>query len=151
MGNMGDHQTPVRIESALYLIMVATSIKRRIDERLAAEVGFPLADNEALANLRDAGGPLKMGEIAHRLTLSGGGVTKLVDRLEASGYVERTPDPQDRRVTTVEITDRGLAILEKSRPVIRETIREMWGRHISEDDAAKVLAVLKDVKTANWC
>ena len=48
-----------------------------------------------------------MSDIAHRLILSRGGTTKVIDRLETLGYVRRLPDPEDRRATVVEITGVG--------------------------------------------
>ena len=92
-----------------------------------------------------------MGEIADRLTLSPGGVTKLIDRLEASGYVARSPDPSDRRAVAVGITEEGLAVLERSRPVIVAALDELWGRHVSDEEAESVLGVLSGVHKANWC
>ena len=47
---------------------------------------------------------LTIGDIAERLATSSTNVTKLVNRMERSGFVERSTDRQDRRITWVELT-----------------------------------------------
>ncbi len=55
-------------------------------------------------------GPLRSSELAHRLAVTPRAVTALVDGLVDSAYVERRPDPSDRRATFVELTESGKAI-----------------------------------------
>lgn len=52
-------------------------------------------------------GPLPLGELAQAEQVSAPTATKVVDRLHAAGLVERTPDPEDRRVTQVSLTPEG--------------------------------------------
>jgi DNA-binding MarR family transcriptional regulator len=146
---VGDHQIPAWRDSAHHALALGTLVKTEVDERLTAALGHSLADNEALANLRDAGRSLRMGEIAARLTLSAGGVTKLVDRLERAGHVSRAPDPDDRRATRVEITSAGLAMLDRARPIIVEALWEVWGRHITEEEAGSLLQVFARIAGGN--
>jgi DNA-binding MarR family transcriptional regulator len=146
---MGHHDMPAWRGSAHYALAAAMLMKADIDARLTAAVGYSLADNEALANLRDAGSPLRMGEIADRLTLSRGGVTKLVDRLEAAGYVARQPDPGDRRATTVGITPEGLEVLDRAKPLVVEAFWDLWGRHLTEEEADTLLEILRRITGGN--
>jgi DNA-binding MarR family transcriptional regulator len=146
---MGHHDMPAWRASAQYALATASLMKTRIDARLTAAVGHSLAENEALANLRDAGEPIRMGEIAARLTLSPGGTTRLIDRLEEAGYVVRRQDPSDRRATTVEITVDGLAAVERARPIIVDAFWDLWGRHLAEGEDEVLLAVLAKVTEGN--
>jgi DNA-binding MarR family transcriptional regulator len=148
---MGHVDLPAWQASAQYALATVTLLRSRIDASLAKTVGHSLADNEALANLREAERPLRMGDIASRLTLSPGGVTRLVDRLEGSGYVLRRPDPGDRRATTVEITAAGRDAAERARPVIVEAIWETWGRHLDDGEAAALLAAFRQITAGNDC
>ncbi len=50
---------------------------------------------------------MSMRSIAQEQVLTTGGATRLVDRMEALGLVTRTPDPADRRVQVVRLTDLG--------------------------------------------
>jgi DNA-binding MarR family transcriptional regulator len=44
--------------------------------------------------------------------LSSGAMTNRLDRLENAGYIERKPDPNDRRGTLVTLTDQGLEVID---------------------------------------
>jgi DNA-binding MarR family transcriptional regulator len=52
-------------------------------------------------------GSLPLGKMGVRLQVHPTSVTNLIDRLEAAGYVRRTPHPDDRRTTLATITPRG--------------------------------------------
>ncbi|MEM9040777.1 MAG: MarR family transcriptional regulator [Actinomycetota bacterium] len=72
-------------------------------ERAASRaLGINRSDLHALNALEH--GPLSHGDLAERLGLTSGTVTTLVDRLAAAGYVERRPDPNDRRRSEVALT-----------------------------------------------
>ena len=65
--------------------------------------------------------------------MSPGAVTALVDRLERKGYVERVPNPKDRRSALVRETEAGLGdSLEHLWPYIEE-MREIEGRFSEEE------------------
>lgn len=53
-----------------------------------------------------------VGEIAESLQLRHHATVGLVDRCQAAGMVERSPDPQDRRVVRVSLTEKGRVALE---------------------------------------
>ncbi|HEY0179212.1 MAG TPA: MarR family transcriptional regulator [Dokdonella sp.] len=54
-------------------------------------------------------GPLTAGELARRLDHNAGAMTRLIDRLEAKGYVRRQPDAEDRRALRIALTEAGQA------------------------------------------
>jgi DNA-binding MarR family transcriptional regulator len=54
---------------------------------------------------------LTSGQLAARLGITAQGAGKLVDHMVAAGYVERRPDPSDRRTRWLELTPRGQAAL----------------------------------------
>jgi len=141
---MGSDQ-PLWRMSATHALHAVFCLKAGIEERLSAAVGMLLADNEALLHLAHSEGPLRMSDIAERLVLSRGGTTKVIDRLEAIGLVERKPDPSDRRAMTVTITDAGTAKLDESRGVVDAAIEELWAAHITDEQAAVVLEAMDSV------
>jgi DNA-binding MarR family transcriptional regulator len=65
----------------------------------------------ALAHLWESGS-MTMSELGARIPLSRAAVTALTDRLEAIGYVVRTPDEQDRRRTMLSLTDKPGRLVE---------------------------------------
>jgi DNA-binding MarR family transcriptional regulator len=68
----------------------------------------------------------RLGELAARLTISRGGMTKLVDRLEDAGLLRREPAPDDRRGSYAVLTAAGERMLRRMWPtyaaVLAETI-----------------------------
>lgn len=68
---------------------------------VADRLGMHVTDLNCLGALRYAG-PLPAGELAGRLGLTTGAVTRVIDRLAAGGYVRRTADPADRRRVVIE-------------------------------------------------
>ena len=66
---------------------------------------LPMAQIELLMALQDQ--PSRVGELAARLRLAGNTVSTLVQQLVEAGFVHRGPDPADRRVAVVTLTDAG--------------------------------------------
>jgi DNA-binding MarR family transcriptional regulator len=79
---------------------------------------------------------LRMVDLSRSLLLSKSGVTRLVDRLEARGLVERAPSPHDRRVIWAQLTAGGRAAFEQADPVLAAAAAEYLGRHLTADDLA---------------
>ncbi len=94
---------------------------------VAKRMGIEVSELAALSHLEEAG-PMTLGRLGERLSVSPGAVTALVDRLEGRGHVERFPNPKDRRSVLVRETETGLAdSLEHLWPYIEE-MREIEGR-----------------------
>jgi MarR family transcriptional regulator, organic hydroperoxide resistance regulator len=119
---------PLSLESEAVL-----NIQRTADH-LSAAIGRVLkaADLSAsqfnvLRILRGAGKDgLACGEIGERMVARDPDITRLLDRLEKRGVIERSRDGRDRRVVTTRITDAGLKILkELDRPVEQEIKRHL--------------------------
>src|SRR5918997_3352286 len=91
------------------------SAATRYAASLAKRMGIGTSELAALEHLQ-AAGPMTLGQLGGRLSMSPGAVTALVDRLEGRGHVERTPNPQDRRSALLRETEGGL----------RETLEHLW-------------------------
>ena len=87
------------------------------------------AQYNVLRILRDAGRDgTACSDIAERLVRPDPDVTRLLDRLEARGFVTRARDTVDRRVVLARITDAGLAVLEKHGAEIAALHAEQFSR-----------------------
>ena len=66
--------------------------------------------------------------LAEKIVCTTGAMTKLVDRLERSGHVERAPDPVDRRGVLVEITHEGNQVADQAAETYRVGRERVLGR-----------------------
>ncbi|MER6424730.1 MarR family transcriptional regulator [Streptomyces sp. NPDC001137] len=90
--------------------------RARQHERLMAMAGLPL-DRAAVAILRHIAEsePMRPGVLAVRLSVEASHVTRQLRQLEQGGQVVRIADPDDRRAQRVQITDLGLATVDRIR------------------------------------
>lgn len=107
----------------------AGRLEHLLGRAIEVECGISHLMYEVLLILGRAGEPgLPMGAIAREQVLTSGGVTRLVDRMEAAGLVERTADPGDRRGRLVRLTAVGEDTAVRASRVHLENIR----RHFVE-------------------
>ena len=86
----------------------ANRLEYILGRAIEEECGISHLQYEVLLILGRAGDPgLAMRAIAQEQVLSTGGATRVVDRLETAGLVERSPGPGDRRTRLVRLTPLG--------------------------------------------
>jgi DNA-binding MarR family transcriptional regulator len=122
-------------------------LTRRADEALTAAGLPPLSWYDVLWPLyRAPRRTLRMGELADSVvTISRSGLTRLVDRIEASGLLRRQPSAADRRGTEVVLTKQGAAMLKRMWPVYAAEIRRSFVDVLSDEEAAAVRDALSQV------
>ncbi|WP_335935520.1 MarR family winged helix-turn-helix transcriptional regulator [Streptomyces sp. PTD5-9] len=98
---------------------------QRIQSRQLEPIGITPAQFRLLRTVAHYDGPPRMADLAQRLDVVPRAVTSLVDGLEASGRVRRAPDPDNRRVVRIEITEEGLATLRSLRDARRAAAEEI--------------------------
>lgn len=109
------------------LLEAAHRLENRLGRDLEAASDLSMTTFEVLLRLsRSPGGVLTMGELSDQLVLTTGGVTRLVDRMTASGYVERRPCATDRRVLYAGITAAGRAALAPALRLHANALREVF-------------------------
>lgn len=77
---------------------------------LLAETDLPVPHNPLLAAL-DRHGPLSIGDLASALGQSQPGITRMVGRMKTAGLVEARPDPEDKRISLIALTQKGEALV----------------------------------------
>lgn len=142
---MGDHDEPLWRQAATHTLHASLLLKAVLEQRLVEETGMLLADNEALLNVGHSDEPLRMSDIANRLVLSPGGATKVIDRLEEMSYVERIPDPTDRRATLLQITQAGRQAMARNRAIVDAGLEAIWAEHVTDDEARLIVDVMNRV------
>jgi DNA-binding MarR family transcriptional regulator len=114
------------------------------EEAIADRLGLNVTDLRAL-ELVVAEPGVSAGDIAERSGLTSGAVTGVVDRLERAGFVERRPDPADRRGITVHPMPGRAAELAAA----RESGDRELGRLLSSQDPKTRSAILAFLDAAN--
>src|SRR5579862_9804678 len=118
------------------LLLAHAALVEQIDRDMAKADLLPLDWYDALLALEDAPRRrLKMSDLADQVLLSKSGLTRLVDRLEAKGYIKRVPCCADRRVAYAVLTDAGLEARKASWPTYRAAIHEHFAAHLTEEEA----------------
>lgn len=107
-----------------YLVLaIQAQGQRALDAALRrAGSGLTSTQSEVLEVLNEQQ-PLGQSELAARLVCTGGNITRLLDRMEAKGWLEREPDPADRRRTLVRTSPAGRAAYRAAEPVLDDLLR----------------------------
>jgi DNA-binding MarR family transcriptional regulator len=110
--------------------------KRILESNLGGKAGhsnnFDLFHNVCLAFSRHEG-PITMGELSRDLNVPLSTATRTMDWLVENGYAQRLPDPQDRRVVRVGLTDAGREIYTTINQFFMERIEQLLEQLIPEE------------------
>jgi DNA-binding MarR family transcriptional regulator len=103
----------------------------------------PYAWYDALWELDRAGETgLRPFEIERQMLIAQSNISRLIDRLEENGYVERRRHEGDRRGQIVAITKAGRALRKRMWPVYAAAITNAVGVHVSEREASTLAGML---------
>lgn len=122
---------------------VARMLRSLIDRRVE-KYNLTRAKWQALGVL-DLKEGITQTELATALELERSTVGRLVDRLEKRGFLERRPDPEDRRIFRLYISDVAKPILNDLEHVAEE-VRGLALAGLSDEDTAELKRMLKTVK-----
>jgi DNA-binding MarR family transcriptional regulator len=87
---------------------------------------------------------VRLTDIAERSRITKQSVGEIVSNLEELGYVERIPDPQDKRAKLVRLTPRGQQAQAAARKIFVE-IESEWGERIGKKKVAALRAALEEL------
>ena len=117
------------------LLRVHSALVKALDAELLAEHDLPLTSYEVLINLQAAPDQRRrMAELADGVLLSRSGMTRLVDRLEREGLLERDACASDGRGTFAVLTPKGEELLSRARRTHLDGVRERFLQRFSEDE-----------------
>ena len=83
-----------------------------------------------------------LSTICQHMLADNSNLTRMVDRLEARGLVRRAPDAHDRRVTLVQLTDEGKALIDELYPRHRSYVEARMGV-LSPDQLSALSAAMQ--------
>jgi DNA-binding MarR family transcriptional regulator len=136
-------QQDFALDAWVRLLRGHASVTRSMSAQLVADHGLTINDYEALLHLSHAEeGRMRRVDLAERLILTASGVTRLLDGLEGTGWVERGSCASDRRVTYAVLTDAGRAKLREASSSHIETVRDYFESRFSEAELDQLAGLL---------
>lgn len=116
-----------------------------LGREVQAEHALPLTWYDVLVQLHHAGGRLRMIDLANSVLISKSGLTRLVDRMEAAGFVGREPCEGDRRGTMAVLLAPGKQALNDAAPDHLRGVEEHFTSMLADDELTAVEAFLRRV------
>jgi MarR family transcriptional regulator, organic hydroperoxide resistance regulator len=123
------------------IIRFEIQIWNAVDARLKSDFGLPLAHFEPMSAIDRLPG-CRVYDIATEIGITTGGTSKLVDRIEASGYCRRLPNPADRRSSLLELTPEGRRLLGEAGRAFDEELQRLLGSAVPERTLRQFAATL---------
>ncbi|HET7463074.1 MAG TPA: MarR family transcriptional regulator [Longimicrobium sp.] len=137
-----------RAEEAAVTLMRTASVVARAMARVIEPEGVSVAQYNVLRILRGAG---KSGmptlSIRDRMIEEGASITRLLDKLEETGYVRRERCRPDRRQVIAYLTDAGAALLDRLDPAVHAANQRVMGV-LGEAETTALLSLLDQVRAA---
>lgn len=133
------------LEAWATLLRAHATLMRRLEADLAQATGLALADFDVLAQLANAGGELRMTELAERALISRSGMTRRVARLVDEGLVQRAKAASDARGVVVALTDAGVTRLTATAPVHLRGVAELFVAQLDDQELAVLKSALDKV------
>lgn len=132
-------------EAYLSLLRTADALQSRVEEKLK-EFGLTGTQYNALRILRGAGADgLPCSEIGERMITHDPDITRLLNRLQKRGLVDRSRGKQDRRVIFGKISAAGLKLLREMDAPVQKHGTEML-RHVSQQKLKQLIELLEQVR-----
>ena len=129
------------------LIRFEIELWNAVDARLKGESGLPLSHFEPMSVMARLPW-CRVYDIAAELGITTGGTSKLVDRIEASGYCRRLPNPDDRRSSLLELTPEGRRALARAGAAFDDELQRWLGSALPERTLRQFAATLARLRTA---
>lgn len=145
MSNMPSQvlSTQASIEAFVALVRSYAATTRRLNAQLLADHGLTISDYEVLLRLsRSPDRRMRRVDLAGEVLLTASGVTRLLDGLEGSGYVERGTCESDRRVVYAVLTDEGQEKLSTAGESHRAQIEELFTARLDQNDLEALASLL---------
>jgi DNA-binding MarR family transcriptional regulator len=132
---MLSEQVQVAPQAWVALLRAHAATTRELSALLVAEHGLTINDFECLLRLSRAEGQrMRRVDLAGELLLTASGVTRLLDGLEAAGYVERAACASDRRVTYAVLTEAGASKLREAADSHVSAVQALFEERYTEDE-----------------
>jgi DNA-binding MarR family transcriptional regulator len=143
MQHLTPKETPTAVEALGHLLGAHATLTRQLSARLVEEHGLTMSEYEVLFLLsREPDHAMRRIDLSREVRLSPSGVTRMLDRLEATGLVEKGACAQDARVTYAVLTDAGMRKLRDCAPDHLAAVERLIGDRLSEEEIGSLSNLL---------
>jgi MarR family 2-MHQ and catechol resistance regulon transcriptional repressor len=125
------------------LIGAHADLTRELSAQLVEQHGLTISEHEVLLLLSHSPErAMRRVDLSREVRLSPSGVTRMLDRLEATGMVEKRACARDGRVSYAVLTDEGMAKLQESAPDHIAAVERLLGERLGRDELAALSGLL---------
>jgi len=132
-----------------HLLGAHATLTRRLSAQLEQDYGLTMSEYEVLFLLsREEDHSMRRIDLSREVRLSPSGITRMLDRLEATGLVEKGSCAKDARVTYAVLTDAGIEKLRECAPAHLAEVERLIGEHLTEaeiESLGELLGRLSDL------
>jgi DNA-binding MarR family transcriptional regulator len=127
------------------LVRLETELWNRVEARVQQAHGVPLAWVEIM-QVTAATADCRVLDIARALSITVGGASKVVDKVEAAGLCRREPNPTDGRSNLIRLTEPGQRLLEDANSTFASALANLVGTAAPAGELARLSATLRRLR-----
>ncbi|WP_216901654.1 MarR family winged helix-turn-helix transcriptional regulator [Nocardia alni] len=128
------------------LVRVETRLYNAVAERVKAETGIGAGRFEMLRYVRDHP-DVRVADLAAGFAIGVGATSKIVDRLEKLEWIERRPNPANRRSSLLALTPAGESIVSRTEPAWHAALQDILGTAVTPDQLATLALTLNALRS----
>jgi MarR family transcriptional regulator, organic hydroperoxide resistance regulator len=129
------------------LVRFETELWNAVDARLRAEHDLPLHRFEPMQVIAQTPN-CRVYDIVGALSLTTGGVSKIVDTIEAAGHCTRRPNPGDRRSSIIELTPAGRKLMTRATKTFETELEARLGTALTDRSLSQFTGALSALRQA---
>jgi DNA-binding MarR family transcriptional regulator len=130
------------------LVRFETELWNALDVRLRRDFDLPMTRFEPMRVIADRGA-CRVQDIADALSITWGGTSKLVDRIEAAGHCRRRANPGDRRSSLIELTAPGKRLLARATVAFDEELEARLASAVPQRALEQLTTTLQRLRAAS--
>ncbi len=128
------------------LVRLETEVWNRLEARVHQAHGVPLAWLEIMQVVDITEGVCRVLDIAKMLSITVGGASKVVDKVEAAGLCRRQPNPTDGRSNVIQLTKPGMDLLKAADVTLASALADLVGEAAPVDELAQLSVTLRRLR-----
>ena len=132
-------------ELGILLFVANRALEQRAFDAVVAAGITDITLAQARVAARIAPGGTRVSDLALQARVTKQSAAFLVEQLEAAGYVERVPDPTDRRARLVRLAPRAQRVAQAADAEVERVLAE-WAEHVGEERLRQVYETLRDLR-----